>query len=88
MRVLWSYRNAIKFTNKGSVTLRCACETLGSTPAMNRLRVRFEVEDTGTGIDDRQQALLFEPFEMGSERCGGGPFVVPASDQTSDQIQT
>jgi len=34
--------------------------------------VRFEVEDTGRGIDPRARAKLFEPFAR-IEEAGGGP---------------
>jgi signal transduction histidine kinase/CheY-like chemotaxis protein/ligand-binding sensor domain-containing protein len=45
--------NAVKFTEKGGVTLR-ASWTDG--------RARFEVADTGPGIDAAEMASLFEPF--------------------------
>lgn len=50
--------NAIKFTNEGSVTLRVTRE-----PADGDV-VRFEVTDTGIGIDDENQKRLFRRFSQ------------------------
>lgn len=47
--------NAIKFTDKGSVTVRVRHD-----PAAGQLR--FEVTDTGIGMTDEQIAKLFTPF--------------------------
>ncbi|MCC6527089.1 MAG: response regulator, partial [Polyangiaceae bacterium] len=51
--------NAIKYTDRGSVTLR-----LGARPtdAPDRLRLDIEVVDTGIGISGEDQARIFEPF--------------------------
>ncbi|MCR5882576.1 response regulator [Rhizobacter sp. J219] len=52
--------NAVKFTESGWVRLR------GTVTADDgrRLEVRFEVTDTGPGIDASRLALLFVPFEQ------------------------
>ena len=52
--------NAIKFTEQGSVTLRArsVCETTDT------VQVRFEVSDTGIGIEPEAQTRLFQPFEQ------------------------
>ncbi|HTU64237.1 MAG TPA: ATP-binding protein, partial [Polyangiales bacterium] len=64
--------NAIKFSDKGHVVLRVEPEML-DLPGSARLR--FEVEDTGIGLDDQQKTLIFEPFVQGdstmSRRYGG-----------------
>jgi signal transduction histidine kinase/ActR/RegA family two-component response regulator len=52
--------NAIKFTGQGEVTLRAL--TLAETVAA--VQVRFEVADTGIGIDAQAQARLFQSFEQ------------------------
>ncbi len=71
-QVLLNYvGNAIKFTEKGSIALRAA--VLEETGADCLLR--FEVQDTGIGIDPAQQERLFEAFEQGdrstTRRYGG-----------------
>ena len=50
--------NAIKFTSEGGVTVRVAM--VGNTPGETVLR--FEVSDTGIGINDEGRARLFSPF--------------------------
>ncbi|MEF2554519.1 ATP-binding protein [Aurantimonas sp. A2-1-M11] len=50
--------NAIKFTEKGSVTLTVS----SATDQDGQLRFRFEVRDTGTGIAPERQAELFSAF--------------------------
>jgi signal transduction histidine kinase/CheY-like chemotaxis protein len=55
--------NAVKFTEKGEVTLRV--KSLGqelSEEAGESLRVRLEVSDTGIGIDPANQSRIFEEF--------------------------
>ncbi len=52
--------NAIKFSDKGSVFLRCHClEDIASG-----LLLKFEVQDSGIGIEPEQQAVLFEAFSQ------------------------
>ena len=68
-------QNAIKFTEKGSVTCRVRSET--SAEALSTCRVVIEVEDTGLGISAGMQETLFEPFarevsEVKSEITGTG----------------
>jgi signal transduction histidine kinase len=58
--------NAVKFTERGQVTLR-----VRFTPPT---RLRFEVQDTGVGIDANQLDLIFQPFEQAGDaqyRLGG-----------------
>jgi len=59
--------NALKFTTTGEVRLRAQRLDAG--------RVRFEVHDTGPGIDESTQARLFRPFTQADEsttrRYGG-----------------
>ncbi|MBI5790336.1 MAG: response regulator [Rhodocyclales bacterium] len=53
--------NAIKFTERGGVTLRARLlEDSG-----DELLLRFEVEDTGIGIAPEKMASLFHAFEQG-----------------------
>jgi signal transduction histidine kinase len=52
--------NAIKFTRAGAVSLRA-----GTTPqeSAHLVRVRFEVEDSGPGIHEKDRKRIFAPFE-------------------------
>jgi signal transduction histidine kinase/ActR/RegA family two-component response regulator len=52
--------NAIKFTEQGDVILRA--RSVGETP--EAIQVRFEVIDTGIGIDAEAQSRLFQSFEQ------------------------
>ncbi len=59
--------NALKFTDRGEVSLRVRAEGEG--------RVAFAVEDTGIGIPEAQQGVIFEAFRQAdgttSRRYGG-----------------
>jgi signal transduction histidine kinase len=52
--------NAIQFTEQGAVTVRARVSD--ETPA--DVLVRFEVQDTGTGISAEDQRLLFTAFQQ------------------------
>ncbi len=64
--------NAIKFTDKGSVTLRITNEELRITKEEFVIRnsqfvipkIRFEVSDTGVGMTAEQLEKIFLPFEQ------------------------
>jgi CheY-like chemotaxis protein/nitrogen-specific signal transduction histidine kinase len=62
--------NAVKFTEKGSVSL-----TAGAERAGQRVRLVFTVTDSGAGLSKQDIARLFRPFRQGSEeiarRYGG-----------------
>jgi len=53
--------NAIKFTERGEVSIRTALEPIPDTAVR---RLRFEVADTGIGIARERHALLFEAFSQ------------------------
>lgn len=53
--------NAIKFTERGSVTLSVRQQT---TIAEGYIRLSFEVTDTGIGINSTQQPYLFQAFSQ------------------------
>jgi CheY-like chemotaxis protein len=63
--------NAVKFTEQGSVTLRVRKEQEDE----HGMLLRFEVEDTGIGIDKSAQPRLFSAFEQAdntiTRRFGG-----------------
>jgi len=50
--------NALKFTEEGSVTLRCHIDQISD----NRAHFRFDVQDTGLGIQPAERERLFEAF--------------------------
>ncbi|MBX9469476.1 MAG: response regulator [Rhizobium sp.] len=62
--------NAVKFTQQGTVTMR-----LRDFYREGKLMIRFEVEDTGIGIDEAGLDKLFKPFSQVdasiSRRYGG-----------------
>ncbi|OQW79518.1 MAG: hypothetical protein BVN35_01345 [Proteobacteria bacterium ST_bin11] len=53
--------NAIKFTEAGEISLKA--ELLSQSA--EHIEVRFEVRDTGIGLDQEQQARVFDAFEQG-----------------------
>ncbi len=63
--------NALKFTEKGGVQARAT----GKVELAGQAHVRFEVEDTGIGIGQRDVERLFQPFTQvdgsASRRRGG-----------------
>lgn len=63
--------NAVKFTRKGGVSIRV--DLLDQN--VERVRLRFEVKDSGIGIPQAAQARLFEQFSQAdpshSRRYGG-----------------
>jgi PAS domain S-box-containing protein len=52
--------NAIKFTDRGYVTVRVGIEQQATAGAT----LHFLVRDTGIGIPEEQQACIFEPFRQ------------------------
>ena len=64
--------NAIKFTHQGQVTVRIS---LAGKPVRGRVRLLFEVRDTGIGIAPDMQETVFESFTQVdsslSRRYGG-----------------
>lgn len=58
--------NALKFTHTGSVIVRALPSALGKSGS-----VRFEVEDTGMGISEADQARIFDPFWTVGDKSPG-----------------
>ncbi len=63
--------NAIKFTDRGEVTLHISQHGIQD----DRVELRCEIHDTGIGISPEQQNLLFKPFSQAdasmTRRFGG-----------------
>ncbi|MBF0343598.1 MAG: response regulator [Nitrospirae bacterium] len=53
--------NATKFTKSGGVNLRVG---IAKQSASKLTPLRFEIEDTGPGIDDKNRERIFLPFEQ------------------------
>ena len=69
--------NALKFTERGSVTLRANAVSASETEA----RVCLEVIDSGIGISQEDCAKLFQPFaQAGTSRGGTGLGLAITSD--------
>ncbi|MBI5959235.1 MAG: hypothetical protein HY866_10900 [Chloroflexi bacterium] len=65
--------NSIKFTEEGTITL---------SVKRHNGEVLFEIRDTGPGIDQDQQQIIFEPFiqtETGIKHAGGTGLGLPIS---------
>jgi len=78
--------NAVKFTSRGEVTLTArVLERLGS-----RTSVRFDVTDTGIGIDPEDAWRLFESFSQAdgstTRRFGGTGLGLAISKQLVDMM--
>ncbi len=63
--------NAVKFTERGGITLRARLLAAEG----DRLQVRFEAQDSGIGVSPEQAARLFQAFEQAdlttTRRYGG-----------------
>ena len=55
--------NAIKFTRKGQVTMRCRVLAANA----DEVELQFQVEDTGIGMTPEQQAKLFHAFSQADD---------------------
>ncbi|MCB9991947.1 MAG: response regulator [Rhodospirillales bacterium] len=67
--------NALKFTESGSVTIRVTTGIQHIAPPQGRVGLRFEIIDTGIGMDEQAQKRLFQPFSQAdsstSRKYGG-----------------
>lgn len=70
--------NAIKFTEKGTIKLKVCVEEycqfnnkldknktfIGSNPDQQQKFIKFEISDTGIGLDKSEKDLIFSAFEQ------------------------
>ncbi len=79
--------NAIKFTERGAVTV----EVSGGTVDAGRVQIRIEVRDTGIGLDAETKVRLFRKFQQAdgsiSRRFGGTGLGLAISKQLVDLMQ-
>jgi PAS domain S-box-containing protein len=71
--------NGVKFTARGSVTLRVAVSKYGS-------ELLFEVEDTGVGIPEEKQREIFFPFHQVGHVAGGTGLGLPISQRLCEAM--
>jgi len=57
--------NAVKYTDSGSVRVQTSCTPAPTDPSLRCLR--FDVVDTGRGIDPQDLKNIFEPFRQGAQ---------------------
>jgi signal transduction histidine kinase/DNA-binding NarL/FixJ family response regulator len=79
--------NAVKFTDRGSVDLQVRV----LSRSQGKIRIRFEVRDTGTGIAADQLERVFQPFEqVGDEqhRAGGTGLGLGISQQLARLMES
>ena len=78
--------NAIKFTERGEVTVQAFLER----NLADAVVVRFEVTDSGIGIPPEVQARLFQPFTQAdsstSRKYGGSGLGLAISKQLAEQM--
>ena len=60
--------NAMKFTNKGSVSLSLECSLAGNGKA----ELAIKVGDTGCGIPEKDRQRIFNPFEQSLDKRTSG----------------
>ncbi|MDJ0593854.1 MAG: ATP-binding protein [Pleurocapsa sp. MO_226.B13] len=56
--------NAVKFTDRGKVTLKVSSIKSRASKDPSKITLRFEVIDTGVGISPKQLKKIFQPFEQ------------------------
>ena len=78
--------NAIKFTERGDVTIQAFLEK----DLVDAVVVRFEITDSGIGISPEVQARLFQPFTQAdsstSRKYGGTGLGLAISKQLAEQM--
>ena len=54
--------NALKFTSEGRISVRCGIINNSENSLNNKVDIRFEIEDSGTGISKEELEVLFDAF--------------------------
>jgi signal transduction histidine kinase len=67
--------NALRYTSAGSITVRAFETALPYGPAAEARRLVIEIEDTGSGIPEAEQQLIFDAFQ----RADGAQASLPTS---------
>ncbi|WP_299018340.1 cache domain-containing protein [uncultured Photobacterium sp.] len=75
--------NAIKFTEQGSVTIYVQ---LKEQSTEEQFLLQFEVRDTGKGIAEDKQAVIFEPFEQATRSERGTGLGLPISKRFAEML--
>ncbi|MBO7621837.1 MAG: response regulator [Victivallales bacterium] len=56
--------NAVKFTSDGTITISASCQDSGA----DTKTLKFAVQDTGTGMDPEELAVLTQPYTQGKAK--------------------
>ena len=83
--------NAVKFTERGHVMLRVTHAPANATRRADQACLRFEIEDSGVGIDPDQLTVIFEPFEQVGDqqtRLHGTGLGLPISQQLIELMES
>ena len=80
--------NAIKFTEKGSISISAHVLSLSK----KKMNVQFTIEDTGIGISPEKQNTIFEPFIQAAESTnrnyGGTGLGLPIVKKTLEMFDS
>lgn len=83
--------NAIKFTDKGEVSIRVTEESVISDGKRNIIVLRFSVRDTGIGVPDDKRGMLFEKFSQVdasiTRKYGGTGLGLSISKQLAEMME-
>jgi len=64
--------NAVKFTHKGSITLKVYEDVIADIDDISEAAIRFVVEDTGIGVPEDKQHTIFDAFKQAKDGIDAG----------------